>query len=174
MKVTFDGVNRLIIVNDGVTELDAQIDLYSDWKEWISWGDNAKFLPAMRTVGGDPTTGVKFIAPYFFLTNGWKIRPYEGNHTLIINGNLFVDEPGIYGHNLTVPTLGPYTVTIVLSTTSDAIIAAAAITEQDKLDIADRVLDENIFEHQKTGSVGKEISDTKKQTRINTGLIVAK
>lgn len=123
MKVTFDGTNKLIVVNTNITELNVQIDLYSDWKEWLKEGDNAKFLPAMRTVGGDPTTGTKTVAPYFFLTNGWKIRPYEGNHILTIEGNLFVDEPETYGYNSCVPTVGNYNVTINLSTTSDAILA---------------------------------------------------
>ena len=124
-KVTFNGTTKLIIVDNAITELDVKVDLYSDWKEWLKEGDNAKFLVAMRTVGGDPTTGVKSVAPYFFLTNGWKIRPYEGDHTLTITGNLFVDEPGTYGYNLTIPTIGDYTVTVVLSTTSDAIVVSA-------------------------------------------------
>lgn len=124
-KVQFDGTNKKIIVDDAITELDVMVDLYSDWKEFLSQSDNSKFLPAMRTVGGDPTTGVKSVAPYFFLTNGWKIRPYEGDHTLTITGNLFVDEPETYGYNLTIPTIGDYTVTIVLATTSDAITVSA-------------------------------------------------
>ena len=124
MKVTFDGVNKKIIVNDAITELDIQIDLYSDWKEWLKTEDNSKFLIAMRTVGGDPTTGTKKVSPYFFLMNGWKIRPQEADHTLTITGNLFVDDPGTYGYNLTIPTIGNYTVTINLSTTSDAIVVS--------------------------------------------------
>jgi len=127
-KVTFDGTDKKIIVDNGITELDVQIDLYSDFKEWLKTGnngDNAKYLPAMRTVGGDPTTGTKSVSPYFFLMNGWKIRPQEADHTLTITGNLFVDDPETYGYNLTIPTLGDYTVTVVLSTTSDAITVSA-------------------------------------------------
>jgi hypothetical protein len=135
MKVTFDGTNKLIVVNTNITELNVQIDLYSDWKEWLKEGDNAKFLPAMRTVGGDPTTGTKTVAPYFFLTNGWKIRPYEGNHILTIEGNLFVDEPETYGYNSCVPTVGNYNVTINLSTTSDAILATGGLTEDTFLEL---------------------------------------
>jgi hypothetical protein len=33
--VTFDGPNRLIIVNDGETELEAERDIYSAWKRWM-------------------------------------------------------------------------------------------------------------------------------------------
>ena len=34
-KVTFDGPNKIIIVNEGVTELDFREDVYSNWKEWL-------------------------------------------------------------------------------------------------------------------------------------------
>ena len=53
-KVTFDGPNKLIIVNPGIVELDVQVDIYSDWKEWAATGDNLKYPPALRTIGGDP------------------------------------------------------------------------------------------------------------------------
>lgn len=125
MKVEFQGTNKLIVVNTGITELDVQVDLYSDWKEWSKENDNTKFLPAIRTIGGDPTTGVKSVAPYFFLINGWKIRPQEADHTLTLNGNLFVDEPETYGYNIIVSTEGDYNVLVNLSTTSDAIVVSA-------------------------------------------------
>src|SRR4030067_1887662 len=136
-KVTFDGPNKLIIVDNGITELDVQIDLYSDWKEWMSLSDNNKFLYAMRSTGGDPTTGIKYVAPYFFLCNGWKIRPYEGDHTLLLTGNLFVDEPEMWGGNALVHTVGDFQVLANISTTSDATIIErnggnGGITEEDK------------------------------------------
>ena len=142
MKVAFNGESKLIIVNSGANSLDIQIDLYSDWKEWIQESDNSKFLAALRTVGGDPTIRTKQVAPYFFLMNGWKIRPYEGDHTLTLIGNLFVDDSGTYGSNIVVPTLGNYTVLVNMMTTSDAIslISGSGVTEQDKIDIKDLVV----------------------------------
>ena len=141
MKVTFGGSDKRIVVNYGIIELDVQIDLYSDWKEWLSTEDNAKFPPAMRTIGGDPTVGVKSVAPYFFLMNGWKVRPYEGNHTLNISGNLFVDEPGTYGYNIIVSTIGTYRVLVNMSTTSDAtvITAGSGWTTEEKNTLLDNV-----------------------------------
>jgi len=97
-----------------------QIDLYSDWKEWLKESDNSKYFYAMRSIGGDSTVGTKKVAPYFFLCNGWKIRPYEGNHILNLAGNLFVDEQNLYGNNIVIPTLGTWNVLVNLSTTSDA------------------------------------------------------
>jgi hypothetical protein len=43
-------------------------------------------------VGGDPLGGNVFITPYFFLTNGWKIRPYAQNYQLTITENLLTDD----------------------------------------------------------------------------------
>jgi len=136
VNVSFDGTNKLIIVDDSITELDIQVDIYSAWKSWMKSGSNSKFIPALRTIGGDPTVGTSSVAPYFFLINGCKIRPYEGNHTLTLTGNLFVDEPGTYGSNITVSTVGYFQVLVNMSTTSDATVIRDTIIEQDKQEIA--------------------------------------
>jgi len=140
-KVVFDGDSLLVKVNEGVTTLDIQTDLYSDWKEWFQTGTNSKFLPALRTIGGDPTIEQKVVAPYFFLMNGWKIKPYSWNHTLNLIGNLFVDNPETYGANVVVPPDGYFTVLVNMSTTSDAskLMVGSGVTQQDKEDIADLV-----------------------------------
>ena len=93
-KVTFDGINRRIIINPDVTEIDVEIDLYSDWKEWSQVYDSLKFLPAFRTTGGDPLPGGRRVGQYFFLTNGWKlVAPTDYLATDIqIDGNLFTED----------------------------------------------------------------------------------
>lgn len=116
-NVTFDGTNKLIIINNGFTQINA-IDVYSWWKEWITISDNSKFSQAFRTIGGDPIGSGQFVAPYFFLINGWKMRPYEGDHLLTVNGNLFLDGGG----NPFISTLGNYNVTINLQTSSNATV----------------------------------------------------
>lgn len=87
-KVTFDGENRLIYINEGETEIDVEQDLYSDWKEWASIRDNLKWVAAMRTVGGDATpTGA--LGATFFLINGWQIIIQFGVN---FTGNLYSDD----------------------------------------------------------------------------------
>ena len=88
-KVTFDGVNRLIIVNDGVTEINIQTDIYSDWKEWVQVRDYSKFFAACRTVGGDPTIGGNALGATFFTINNWQIL-ISDNTTF--TGNIFSDD----------------------------------------------------------------------------------
>lgn len=88
-KVTFDGVNKLIKVNDGELNIDIKQDIYSAWKEWISLRDYAKFLPAIRTTGGDPTpTG--YSGDMYFLLNGWQI---DISQRISITGILYHDDP---------------------------------------------------------------------------------
>ena len=108
MPVTFDGPNKLILATAGTTSLLVGRDIYSPWKVWVATSNNAKYLPAFRVVGGDPTVGGNFIAGYFFLQNGWKLRPQEANHTLVIGGTLLVEGGG----DPFVSTIGTYNVRI--------------------------------------------------------------
>jgi len=88
-KVEFYGEDKLIIVNDGYTSIDVKRDLYSGWKMWVMLDTNSKWLQAFSSTGGDDLGNSKFLGGYFFLENGWKIRPYEGDHVLDVIGNLF-------------------------------------------------------------------------------------
>jgi hypothetical protein len=125
-KVTFDGPNRLIIVDNAITELDVQIDLYSDWKEWVQTSDNSKYFQAFRTVAGDPIPGGRFISGHYFLQNqvqpdagtGWRIRPHEADHELTLIGNLWPEDEALATF---VPTVGAYTVLVNTDRSADTI-----------------------------------------------------
>lgn len=104
-KFTFDPVQRLVVVNNGVTSF-TTTELYSRWKEWARADNNARFAQALSVVGGDPLGGGLFVASYFFLMNGWRVRPQEASHILTINGNLSTDDGGAP----LVPTLGNFNV----------------------------------------------------------------
>jgi hypothetical protein len=181
--VTFNGPEKLIIVDDGVTSLDAQRDVYSAWKRWmfsesvpVSGADpipNASYLQAIRTIGGDPIGGGQVVSPYFFLVNGWRIRPYEGNHRLVLDGNLFVDGGG----NPFVPTEGNYNVVVELQTSSKSItttvsVSGGTLLTQEESDqifalpneavIADAIWDEFLSQHTSAGTAGEIINKIKR------------
>lgn len=100
MAFIFDGPNKLINLSLGTTVCDVK-EMYSSWKSWLLTADNLKFLPAFKVIGGDPTTGGNAITPYFFLDNGWKVRPQEANHTLTVNGILLtVDDSDPFSDTL--------------------------------------------------------------------------
>ena len=90
----FDGINKFITLPD-IGEFDAQVNLYSAWKEWVQLGDNAKFLPAFDTTGGDQVGADQEIAPYFFCRNdlGWRIKMPSANGEIVLAGNLFPRDP---------------------------------------------------------------------------------
>lgn len=116
-KVTFDGPNRLILINQGETNIDFKEDVYSAWKEWLRHPhhqENGGYAPAISVIGGDPLPGSRQLGTTYFLINGWRMRTWEGNHELTVNGNVFTRE----GVPVFVPTLNPWTITINLTTST--------------------------------------------------------
>lgn len=109
MAYAFDGAERLITLT-AITTLDVK-DLYSRWKEWLKDTDEAHNAIAFLSVGGQPislSAGTE-IPAYLYLTNGWKIRPQEADHTLnVVNGVLLTDDDS----DPFVDTVGAYTVRI--------------------------------------------------------------
>jgi hypothetical protein len=103
MTITLNGATRRIIL-DSASVSAAQI-----WSAWVDWHEaNQQWPLAFQLVGGNALGGGLFIPPYFFLLNGWRVRPMEASHNLTITGNLFVDGGGVP----VVGTLGTYQVNV--------------------------------------------------------------
>lgn len=103
MAITLDGATKRIIL-DSASVSAAQI-----WSAWVDWHETNQQWPlAFQLVGGNALGGGLFIPPYFFLMNGWRVRPMEASHNLTITGNLFVDGGGVP----VVGTLGTYQVNV--------------------------------------------------------------
>ena len=138
-KVTFDGANRIIYVNDGVTSLNIKNDVYSDWKEWVaSYSDNAVWPPAIRTIGGDPTVGIERAGDIYFLINGWKL--YIDLTKVRVIGTLFSDDfdSAYYDYSGTIQY--PVQVTSTVSTVE----TAAAVSASNIWDYSSRTLTQEI------------------------------
>lgn len=108
MAITFDPANKIVILDSAATTTS---ELWSSWVDWVVLSDNSKYLPAFKQVGGDDLGSGLLIPPYIFLLNGWRVRPMEANHLLIITGNLFVDGGG----SPVVSTIGNYNVLVQLT-----------------------------------------------------------
>lgn len=105
MAITIDPANKRIILDS--TSITAK-QIYVAWVDWIALSDNIKYLPAFSSVGGDDLGDGLSVPPYYFLQNGWRVRPMEANQTLVITGNLFVSGGG----DPIVPTLGTFNVLV--------------------------------------------------------------
>ena len=81
---TFDFTNLIIKAQDFVT-MDAEADIYSEWKRLMS-DEVATALrmgapPAFEvSVGGNPIGGGQSISPYFFVRNDCSFLSFE-NHS---------------------------------------------------------------------------------------------
>jgi hypothetical protein len=113
MSFIFDGPNLLITLppgTAGVGQIDAQ-DVYSAWKAWVLVGDNAKYPPAFRTIGGDPLSSIINAGAYYFLRNdfGWRMKPAEEDVNYYLTGNLAAQDTF---QSILIPTEGDFTVAI--------------------------------------------------------------
>jgi len=106
MPISADPDTRIIDIDiaptNGEVIVDIPKDLYSALKDdWHSTASLQKMRFPFRTFG-DPI-GAESIGPYVFFDNlsGWRIRPYDQDHDLIMRGNL-VPESAVQG--LTLPT----------------------------------------------------------------------
>ena len=103
MAITLNGATRRIILGS------ASVSAAQIWSAWVDWHEaNQQWPLAFQLVGGNALGGGLFIPPYFFLMNGWRVRPMEASHNLTITGNLFVDGGGVP----VVGTLGTYQVNV--------------------------------------------------------------
>lgn len=132
-KVTFDGINKLILVNEGETTLDIQKDVYGGWKEWLLQRDNIKYEKAITTLGGDPITESTFIGDTYFLENGWRIQPWSSFNGYILDvvGNIYTREAG---ENPVNPTPN-VSVLLTRANITETAIVGGATTENRLLEI---------------------------------------
>lgn len=148
--ITFDPVNKRIVLDSAYATAG---QIYSRWKEWVLTDDNTKYEQAFSVLGGDPLGGGLFVASYFFLMNGWRIRPMEANHTLILEGNIAVLGGGVP----VVQTLGQFNV----STQFTVPVQAQGIsTSGSTMDIPSIIAAmQTMFETQMVKANLKEIAD---------------
>ena len=96
-----DGASRRIVLDS------ANVSASQIWSAWVDWREhNQQWHLAFRQAGGDSLGGGLYIPPYFFLQEGWKVRPMEADHLLTITGNLFTED----GSSPLVNTIGNFNV----------------------------------------------------------------
>ena len=140
-KVAFDGRNKIIYVNEGVTELDVKVDIYSAWKEWTllspEYPDTINWTQAISAIGGEPLNDTLNVGSTFFLENRWRIQPFASSdpYILTVIGNIYTREAG--GN----PFLFAEGVSVNLTRSNlvDQLVASASITETDYNNIANKV-----------------------------------
>ena len=155
---TFDGVNKIISCELGTVSFSAT-EVYSRWKSWVQEDpERAKYEPAFNnSLGGESLGGGVLVGSYVFLQNGWKIRPQEQNHQLIISGNLFPipDTAALFTN-----TIGSYKAVIGMRTSSltQQVISSSGGSSVSASDVASAVWDKQLSGHVTPGTFGHFVS----------------
>lgn len=105
MAITFNASTKIIQLDSAIV---SAATIWSRWVDWFCTSDNSKYLPAMEVIGGNQVDGSIYIPSYFYLLDGWRIRPMESNHNLEITGNIIVQGGG----DPIVNTVGTYQVNV--------------------------------------------------------------
>lgn len=121
---SFDAENKIINITqepdeNGIITIDAQ-DLYSFCKEqWLEDPILNKHIFCFDTEGG-AEVGTQVSGRYFYLRTdlGWRIRPFESNHELRVEGLLY---PRRAEDSLFTSTLGSFQIVQSLERSSLAI-----------------------------------------------------
>lgn len=155
-RCVFDGENRLIYVSFGTTVLDIRTHVYSDWKEWVQTYDNSKYLPAIRTIGGDPLGDGKYAGDIYFLYNGWRL--VVDLTKVRITGALYSDDydTAYYGVNPVSNQLVPQYPAVVSQLVQTVQVPQNVVTG-DPATIAAQVWDALLSNHLLAGTFGQYV-----------------
>ena len=178
-KVAFDGYNKIIYVNEGVTELDVKTDIYSAWKEWtLSSLEEPRPIAwplAITAIGGQSITDVQSVGSTFFLENGWRIQPFASKdpYVLTINGNIYTrevgDNPVLFAEGVSVALTRSNLVDLI------TITPESSVTVADKIEIAQYVWDYLTTNNVVTNSYGETVQEIKTavEETLKTGEFLA-
>lgn len=162
-----DYVNKLIYLHQDTVGVDLDtIDVYRDVREFRANDEqlpypHRSFSPMIVAGGNLQKTPTSKTAPYVQLLYGCRIVPYDADQLLKVIRDTFTDD-GLEGRDCFDRT--GLTSKVDIDYTVDKVEVREVntggtnpISEQDKLDIADRILDENIADHLNSGSLGEKI-----------------
>jgi len=144
-KVAWDGPNKIIYINEGVTNIDVKADIYSAFKEWIlgnleapDGGPPGSAWPeAITAIGGEPLNDTLNVGSTFFLENGWRIQPFASKtpYILTVNGNIYTREAGenpfLFAEGVSV--------NLTRSNIVDQVVATSTLSVGDRTAIANEV-----------------------------------
>jgi hypothetical protein len=160
-KVSWDGYNKIIYVNEGVTTLDIKKDIYSAWKEWVlsspEYPTASTWPEAISAIGGEPLNDTLNVGSTFFLENGWRIQPVPSSvpYILTVEGNIFTREAGgnpfLFAEGVSV--------NLLRSNIVDQVVATSTITETDYSNIAQNVWQYGTINNTGSATYGRLVKD---------------
>ena len=100
-KFQFDGNTQRIYIDptavSGSVITFTPQELWTEWIDWVSVGDNSKYLPAFESVM-IPLDATTMLGQYLFIRNdlGWRgVPPAADQVTIVINGSFYAKDPAL-------------------------------------------------------------------------------
>jgi len=146
-------IPHLIKVTSPTTEVTVQ-ELTNTIKHWEADLLNLDMAKIIDTVGKANLGGGFTTAITLTLSADWQIQFWDGVGVGIVSGGNVI---GGYGDKPIKPTGGNDTIKLLQTVGGVIVAVGSGVTEQDKLDIADKILDEALSEHLIEGSIGDMI-----------------
>lgn len=155
MAISLNPQTKVVSVTSPQTDTTIQefVDTIRDWEDELQ---NMSFKKVINTFGKADLGGSVYTAITLTLLNNWQIQYWSGVGIGIIKGGNLV---GGLGGQPVKPTGGPDTIIVNNQVGGIITVTGSGITDQDKLDIADRVWDELKASHIITGSTGEAINN---------------
>ena len=121
-NIDYDTAGRIIYVTTaptgGTLTLNVDQEIYSAAKvDWQGAALNKFRFPFAYPAGGFTITPGKKLSPYIFIRYGWRMRPYEADHTLYLTNGVLIEPSGA---DPWIQTIGGYTVNVRDVIPSDA------------------------------------------------------
>jgi len=142
MAIEFDPINKWIKITSG-TSISA-LTIYNAVMDWVDVQENMGYSIPMKAVGKFPMGGGVNSDSIFILTNGWKIKLYDGNYQFIITGTLITDDES---PRTVPPDSGNVEMVFQTSSQGTVVVSGSGVTQQDKDDIAG-LINPNVIEIQ--------------------------
>ena len=141
VKLYADTTAKQLIVTlapDGNNEVrvNAQVDVWSDLiEDWEATLALRRFTFPLIAIGGQTISAGKLGTTYVLL-DPWQFAPYEADHEMVIDGNLFTESALT---RLVLPTVGAYTVIVTrnLSTLVEVVeVGTSGLTPEESAALA--------------------------------------
>lgn len=158
-----DGPTRRVYLHaDTVGGTVHPIDIYKEMRTLRANDDSLKsYTVFLEAYGNVPKGGGKSTERYVQCINGTRIVPYDATQLLTISGTIITDDgqEGIacFDRDTLIPTTRVDIAYVPPQVEVIEVNTGSGITEQDKLDISDKVWDEQMSPHLLEGSYGKEV-----------------
>lgn len=155
MAIVLNSVTKIISITTPTTEVTIQ-ELVNTIRDWEDELENLSFKKVIDAVGKADLGGSVYTAITMTLSDLWQIQFWNGVTIGIVKGGNLVG--GVSGNPIKATT-GSDTIIVNNQVGGTISVTGSGITEQDKLDISDRVWDEQTSGHMTAGSAGKSIYD---------------